>query len=131
MRARLATGFGDHGPLLRPMADLITLSDMVRGRFWPAESKSLRPYTASVDYPQDNPLSGPLMTVAKAIQKGLGLRVATVDFPGWETHVNQAPEFAAQTATLSQALIAFWRDPGPSQQDVSVVVTSEFDCRPQ
>lgn len=131
LQARLATGFGDHGPLQRPMADLIGLSDMVRGRFWSAESQSLRPYAASVDYPQDNPLSVPLMTVAQTIKEDLGLRVATVDFPGWDTHVNQAPAFASQTATLSQALMAFWRDLGPLQQDVSVVVMSEFGRRLQ
>jgi uncharacterized protein (DUF1501 family) len=131
LQARLATGFGDHGPLQRPMADLIGLSDVVRGRFWSADTESLRPYAASVDYPQDNPLSGPLMTVAQSLKEGLGLRVATVDFPGWDTHVNQAPAFAAQTATLSQALMAFWRDLGPLQQDVSVVVMSEFGRRLQ
>lgn len=131
LQARLATGFGDHGPLQRPIADLITLSDVMRGRFWSADTQAMRPYSPSVDYPQDNPLSGPLMTVAQSIKEDLGLRVATVDFPGWDTHVNQAPAFATQTATLSQALMAFWRDLGPSQQDVSVVVMSEFGRRLQ
>ncbi|WP_128516633.1 DUF1501 domain-containing protein [Tabrizicola thermarum] len=131
LQARLATGFGDHGPLQRPMADLIGLSDVVRGRFWSAENQSLHPYAASVDYPQDNPLSVPLMTVAQTIKEDLGLRVATVDFPGWDTHVNQAAAFANQTATLSQALMAFWRDLGALQQNVSVVVMSEFGRRLQ
>jgi uncharacterized protein (DUF1501 family) len=131
LQARLATGFGDHGPLQRPVTDLIGLSDVVRGRFWAPDTQTLRPYSASVDYPQDNPLSVPLMTVAQSIKEGLGLRVATVDFPGWDTHVNQAPAFANQTATLSQALMAFWRDLGTLQQDVSVVVMSEFGRRLQ
>ena len=131
LQARLATGFGDHGPLQRPVSDLIGLSDLIRGRFWSAEAQGLRPYSASVDYPQDNPLSAPLMTVAQSIKEDLGLRVATVDFPGWDTHVNQAPAFSAQTATLSQALMAFWRDLGSRQQDVSVVVMSEFGRRLQ
>jgi uncharacterized protein (DUF1501 family) len=129
LQARLASGFGNHGPLQRPVDDLIGLSDLVRGRFWSAEDQNLRPYAASVEYPQDNPLSGPLMTVAQSIKEDLGLRVATVDFPGWDTHVNQAPAFASQTATLSQALMAFWRDLGSLQQDVSVVVMSEFGRR--
>ncbi len=131
LQARLATGFGDHGPLQRPISDLIGLSDLIRGRFWSTETQGLRPYAASVDYPQDNPLSTPLMTVAQSIKENLGLRVATVDFPGWDTHVNQAPAFAEQTATLSQALMAFWRDLGSRQQDVSVVVMSEFGRRLQ
>jgi uncharacterized protein (DUF1501 family) len=129
LQARLATGFGDHGPLQRPISDLITLSDLVRSRFWSAEAEGLRPYAPTADYPQDNPLSRPLMTVAQCIKEDLGLRVATVDFPGWDTHVSQAPAFAAQTAALAQALMAFWRDLGPRQQDVSVVVMSEFGRR--
>ncbi len=131
LQARLASGFGNHGPLQRPINDLIGLSDLVRGRFWSAQDQGLRPYAASVDYPGNNPLSGPLMTVAQTIKEDLGLRVATVDFPGWDTHVGQADTFATQVATLSQALMAFWRDLGPRQQDVSVVVMSEFGRRLQ
>jgi uncharacterized protein (DUF1501 family) len=69
------------------------------------------------------------MTVAQTIKEDLGLRVATVDVPGWDTHVNQAPVFAELTGGLSQALMAFWRDLGPLQPDVSVVVMSEFGRR--
>lgn len=129
LQQRLASGFGSHGALQRPIADLIGLSDLVRGRFWSSEDQALRTYAASVDYPQGNPLSGPLMTVAQAIKEDLGLRIATVDFSGWDTHVNQAAEFPAQVGALSQALMAFWRDLGSRQQDVSVVVMSEFGRR--
>jgi uncharacterized protein (DUF1501 family) len=131
LQARLATGFGNHGPLQRPVSDLIGLSDLVRGRFWSAEDQALRPYVASVDYPEDNPVSGPLMTVAQTIKEDLGLRVATVDVPGWDTHVNQAGQFGGLVGVLSSALMAFWRDLGPLQQDVSVVVMSEFGRRLQ
>ncbi|WP_149586960.1 DUF1501 domain-containing protein [Tabrizicola flagellatus] len=129
LQRRLATGFGAHGALQRPIADLIGLSDLVRGRFWSTEDQALRTYAASVEYPEGNPLSGPLMTVARTIKEDLGLRIATVDFPGWDTHVNQAADFPAQVGALSQALMAFWRDLGPWQQDVSVVVMSEFGRR--
>ncbi|MCU0905318.1 MAG: DUF1501 domain-containing protein [Tabrizicola sp.] len=131
LQARLATGFGNHGPLQRPVTDLIGLSDLMRDRFWSTEDQALRPYVASVDYPEDNPVSGPLMTVAQTIKADLGLRVATVDVPGWDTHVNQVGQFGGLVGALSSALMAFWRDLGALQQDVSVVVMSEFGRRLQ
>jgi len=129
LRARLLAGFGDHGPLARPMADLVGLSDMISARLWSEAKAELRPYSPAVPYPDNNQLSAPLMTVAQSIKEDLGLRVATVDAPGWDTHVGQADTFAQLTRQLSQALMAFWRDLGPMQQDVSIVVMSEFGRR--
>lgn len=129
LRNRLLSGFGDHGPLARSMADLVGLSDMIGSRLWSEADQALRPYAPAVDYPEGNPISQPLMTVAQTIKEDLGLRVATVDVPGWDTHVAQAGAFAGLTGNLSQALLAFWRDLGPLQQDVSVVVMSEFGRR--
>lgn len=129
LRARLQTGFGAHGPLDRPMQDLLGLSDLVKGRFWSAADEALRAYEPTVAYPEGNPVSTPLMTVAQAIKEDMGLRVATVDVPGWDTHVNQAGAFSGLVSALSQGLMAFWRDLGPLQQDVSVVVMSEFGRR--
>jgi uncharacterized protein (DUF1501 family) len=129
LQARLATGFGNHGQLQRPINALIGLSELVRGRFWSAADNGLRRYQASIPYPDGNLLSGPLQTVAQSIKEDLGLRVATVDFPGWDTHVNQALEFASLVRSLSEALMAFWRDLGSWQQEVSVVVMSEFGRR--
>lgn len=131
LQTRLAADLGTKGPLQRPVQGLIGLSDLIRGRFWSNDSGDLRPYNPSTAYPEDNPLSQPLMTVAQSIKSDLGLRVATVDFPGWDTHVAQGDAFATQVATLSTALMAFWRDLGPLQQDVSVVVMSEFGRRLQ
>lgn len=129
LRARLQSGFGAHGPLDRPVQDLLDLSDLMKGRFWSATDNALRPYAPAAPYPDGNPVSQPLMTVAQTIKEDMGLRVATVDVPGWDTHVNQAPDFTALTRGLSQALMAFWRDLGTWQQDVSVVVMSEFGRR--
>ena len=129
LRARLMAGFGDHGPLGRPMADLLGLSDMIGTRLWSQADADLRPYAPDVAYPEGNPVSQPLMTVAQTIKEDLGLRVATVDVPGWDTHVAQEGQFAGLAGMLSDALMAFWRDLGPLQQDVSVVVMSEFGRR--
>ncbi|MCX7288980.1 MAG: DUF1501 domain-containing protein [Rhodobacterales bacterium] len=129
LRARLQSGFGDHGPLGRPMADLLGLSDMINTRLWSEADADFRPYAPDAAYPEGNPVSQPLMTVAQTIKEDLGLRVATVDVPGWDTHVAQEGQFAALAGMLSDALMAFWRDLGPLQADVSVVVMSEFGRR--
>ena len=102
---------------------------MIGARLWSDTDQSIIPYAATVDYPQDNPLSQPLMTVAQSIKQDLGLRVATVDVPGWDTHVGQAGQFQSLIGELSAAVMAFWRDLGPIQHDVSVVVMSEFGRR--
>jgi uncharacterized protein (DUF1501 family) len=128
LRARLAQGFGAHGPLSATLGELNALSEVLTARLWAAELDGFRPYAPSVDYPA-SPLSQPLMTVAQAIKEDLGLRIATADYGGWDTHVRQADEFGGLVSGLSQALLAFWRDLGPRQQDVSVVVMSEFGRR--
>ena len=128
LRARLQAGFGDHGPLSAPMAGLLHLSEMVGQRLWSEADHAVMTYTPSVPYPE-NPLSPPLMTVAQAIKQDMGLRVATVDVGGWDTHVAQAGKFAEHAGWLAQSVMAFWRDLGALQQDVSVVVMSEFGRR--
>ncbi len=129
LKARLAEGFGTHPLLGTTVAQLVSLSDAVGARVWNAETNEARAYAPDVEYPGNSPLSQPLMTVARAIKSDLGLRIATVDYGGWDTHVNQAGQFGDLTAGLSAALMAFWRDLGTRQQDVSVVVMSEFGRR--
>jgi uncharacterized protein (DUF1501 family) len=129
LRARLAEGFGAHGPLQATAAEMLALSDLLEGRLWAAETGTMRDYVPEVDYPGDSALSQPLMTVAQAIKEDLGLRIATVDYGGWDTHDNQAPQFERLLSGLSRALMAFWRDLGPHQQNVAVVVQSEFGRR--
>lgn len=128
MRARLAEGFGTHPLLGVTVAQLAALSDAVGARVWNGETNGPLPYSPAVDYP-DSSLRQPLMTVARAIKSDFGLRIATVDFGGWDTHVGQAGEFPGLTWALTATLAAFWRDLGPRQQDVSVVVMSEFGRR--
>jgi uncharacterized protein (DUF1501 family) len=74
-------------------------------------------------------LAEQLRAVAQALKLDLGLRVATADFGGWDTHVDQAGQFAALTAQLSSALFAFWKDLGKMQEHVTVAVMSEFGRR--
>ena len=128
LRARLAAGFGDHGPLAAPMAGLLHLSQMIGQRLWSETDQALLTYKPAVQYPE-NPLTPSLMTVAQAIKQDMGLRVATVDFGSWDTHVAQSGPFAEMAGWLAQSVMAFWRDLGTRQQDVSVVVMSEFGRR--
>ncbi len=129
LRARLAQGFGDHGPLELPVTELIGLSDSLNALIWSEAEGAVKAYAPDQPYPEGSELSQALMTVAQAIKSEMGMRVATVDVPGWDTHVNQADQFNGLTSNLSQAVMAFWRDLGAWQQDVSVLVMSEFGRR--
>ncbi len=129
LQARISAGFGSHGPLQASMQQLLVLSDMISGRIWSDADNAVRPYAPSYDYPQDNPLSAPLMTVAQTFKLGMGTRLATVDMAGWDTHVRQAGQFGQHVGWLSGALMAFWRDLGRMQADTSVVVMTEFGRR--
>ncbi len=129
MRARMAEGFGAHGPLNATVAEMMALSDLLEGRLWQKEAGEIRAYAPAVDYPEDSALTPPLMAVAQAIKEDLGLRIATVDYGGWDTHDNQAAQFDTLLSGLSQSLMAFWRDLGTRQKDVSVIVQSEFGRR--
>ena len=128
LRARLAAGFGDHGPLTAPIAGLLQLSDMIGERLWSEADSAIATYAPSVPYPE-NPITPSLMTVAQTIKQDMGLRVATVDVGGWDTHVAQKGQFSEHAGWLASSVMAFWKDLGPLQQDVSVVVMSEFGRR--
>ncbi len=129
LRRRLRQGFGDHPLLGAPIERLLALSETLENRLWNKETEEFGPYVPDVDYPEGNPLSESLMMVAQAVKLGLGLRVATVDFGGWDTHYDQQGEFADQTETLSSALMAFWRDLGRHRARTTLVVMSEFGRR--
>lgn len=126
LRARLDAGFGNHDTLGATTRDLLALSETLKSRHF--QNGEMRPYTPDVDYPPSR-LAAPLMTVARALKSDLGLRIATIDYGGWDTHANQNDDFPDLLSGLSRTLMAFWRDLGPLQQDVSVVVQSEFGRR--
>lgn len=128
LRAQLQAGFGNHGALAPAMAELLSLSRALEDRFWDSTQGAMRPYVPQVDWPE-TALTQPLQTVAQAIKADMGLRVATVDYGGWDTHVNQAATFHNLLGDLSRTLMAFWRDLGVRQQDVAVVIQSEFGRR--
>ncbi|ATB33898.1 DUF1501 domain-containing protein [Melittangium boletus] len=80
------------------------------------------------EYPRV-PVGRSLQDIARLIRADVGLRVATADMGGWDTHVGQGSvngPFAARTRELGEALGAFVQDLGPRFEDVLVVVMSEF-----
>jgi uncharacterized protein (DUF1501 family) len=129
IRAMLARQLGGDAILGAPVKRLLSLSEAIEARVALDENGNMRPYQAAVDYPENNPLANSLKTVAHTIKLGLGLRVCTVDFGNWDTHVDQADQFNEQVNILSSALTAFWRDLGNERDNVSVVVMSEFGRR--
>jgi len=87
--------------------------------------------TAGVQYPDNmGEIAGPLKTMAQIIKMNVGVRVATIDYGGWDTHVGQGGRFPNLVDGLSRGLAAFWADIGPAMQDrVTVVAMSEFGRR--
>lgn len=128
IRAMMARRLGDNSLIGAPLRRLLSLSDVIEARVALDDDGNLRAYEPSADYP-DSPLSASLRTLAQTIKLGLGLRVATVDYGGWDTHVGQAGTFSSLVDGLSGPLMAFWRDLGAEQERVSVVVMSEFGRR--
>jgi len=106
LRRRLSEGFGAHPLIGAPIGRLIELSNSLETRILDEETGDVRDYVTAVDYP-DNDLSWSFKTIARAIKLDLGLRVATVDFGGWDTHINQADEFPRLVDSLSRALLSF------------------------
>ncbi len=129
LRAHLVQAFQSDPLIGAPMQRLVTMSEIISGRIVSPETGEISAYVPDVDYPEDNRLIPALKTVAQAIKLDLGLRVASVDFGDWDTHIDQSGTFADQVRVLSGALTAFWRDLGSHRDKVQVVVMSEFGRR--
>lgn len=128
LRQRLADGFGAHPLIGAPLTKLIELSHSLETRIVDQDSGDVTAYVPDVDYP-DTHLAHSFKAVARAIKIDLGLRVATVDFGGWDTHFDQAGQFARRLDRLSTTLLAFWRDLGAHQDRTNIVIMSEFGRR--
>jgi len=85
-------------------------------------------------YYNDDELGRQLKTVARMIKLGAGLRVATVDYGGWDTHEYETDGNGGYIAdllgNLASALSNFYLDLDSGYTDrLSVVVISEFGRR--
>lgn len=86
------------------------------------------------EYP-DGAFGSQMQTLAQVIKMQLGMRVATVDLGGWDTHERQGGNgegyFGSLLGTLASGLKAFYADlsSGPNGGEghrVTVVIQSEF-----
>jgi uncharacterized protein (DUF1501 family) len=88
------------------------------------------------DYPKSD-LGNKLKTLSHLLRLNLGIRVASVDMGGWDTHKSQGVgldgTFAKQVEQLSDALDAFEKDLAANASAISsrvtVVVMTEFGRR--
>lgn len=112
------------------------LGQLSLGAIQTVETRLSSTYQPSVTYP-DNEFGTHLKTLAQIIKEGLGLRVATVDLGGWDTHERQGHAgggyYGNLMQTFSEGMAAFYADLRGSQVDytkrVTVVVMSEFGRR--
>ncbi len=85
--------------------------------------------SGNADYSGAGDLTRSLASVARLARMNMGLRVACVDYGGWDTHEGQAGRFNNQAKQLSQGLSAFHQDMAASGQAVITVVMTEFGRR--
>lgn len=90
-------------------------------------------YTPStgVTYPS-NTLGNSFKMLAQIIKLNLGLKIATLDYGGWDTHDYQGTNggyYADHVDTLARSLHAFYNDLGADQSRVTIAVMSEFGRR--
>jgi uncharacterized protein (DUF1501 family) len=89
------------------------------------------PYHADhdVNYDAAGDLGRPLRTVAQLAKMEIGLRIATVDIGGWDTHENQPGRFRNCVERLSGGIAAFYEDMWRYQDRLVVVTVTEFGRR--
>jgi uncharacterized protein (DUF1501 family) len=83
---------------------------------------------ATSQYPQDG-FAQHLRQVAQLIKAGLGVEAATVDLPGWDSHVVTSTLLDPLMTRLAQGLMAFYNDLGEHRKRTTVVVMTEFGRR--
>lgn len=74
-------------------------------------------------------LNGHFQTLAQLIKEDFGVRMAMVDYGGWDTHEHQERHFPRLVSGLSGPLAAFYRDLGNKRKKVTILVMSEFGRR--
>ncbi|MBA2480895.1 MAG: DUF1501 domain-containing protein [Planctomycetes bacterium] len=80
------------------------------------------------EYGQDDFARG-MAQIAQLVKAQVGLRAATLDYPGWDSHFFQGPLIEPMMRSLAATLAAFTLDLGQLLDTTSVVVMSEFGRR--
>jgi len=84
---------------------------------------------ASASFENTGDLGDSLRALAQLAKMDTGLRVATIDYDGWDTHQYQNDTFNNLTDDLSRSLSAFYNDMSRFRQQLTIVVHSEFGRR--
>ena len=128
--AALERLYAGDGPLLRAGREALRAVRTVNGKLPRNDDGNPAEYQpeGGAQYP-DGDLGGTLRTVARLIKCDVGLRVATVDYGGWDTHEDQVNQFPGLVEQLSTALAGFYNDLTRYQDRLNVIVMSEFGRR--
>lgn len=94
-----------------------------------AANGKTQPYQPEGNANYSGDLARSLTSVARLIRMEVGLKVACVDFGGWDTHENQPNRIAGQIRTLANGLAAFHNDMQVANRKVTVLVMTEFGRR--
>ncbi len=101
-----------------------TISRINSGEYKPAQD---------AQYPEGSDFAKSLQTLARVMKAGLGVRAATVDLGGWDTHQYQGEKgqgyFANLLSELAKGLAAFYTDLDGLRSSTTIVVMSEFGRR--
>lgn len=120
LRSSLAPLYEDDA-LLGPAArDALQAIDRLEGLG--AETRGLGAYP-------DDPFGAALRQTVRLLGADVGLRAASLDLPGWDSHAGQATVLEPLLRSLGAGLAALARDLGPRLPQVSVVVMTEFGRR--
>lgn len=77
----------------------------------------------TTDFAQD------LARIAALVRADVGVRVACLDLPGWDSHIAAESFLPERRTTLATGLAAFATDLGPLLAKTSIVVVTEFGRR--
>ena len=70
-----------------------------------------------------------LEAIARIIKMDIGLKIASVDMGGWDTHEGQQYHFNLLAAQLGRNIAAFWNDLAAYDGRLTLVTISEFGRR--
>ncbi len=89
-----------------------------------------RPYQPAVgaNYGTDD-FSRGLLQIARLIKARVGLRVASLDLGGWDSHFSQGTVIDPLMLRLAKGLAAFYHDLGTHIMETTVVAMTEFGRR--
>lgn len=121
--AAMAAMHAGDGELAQSMQKTMRIADSVR------EKAASVPYETPKGNYTYGGLSNTLRPLAQVLKLDLGVRVATVDFGGWDHHEYLSNAFFNQAAELSDSVGAFVDDLGALSDRVTIVMMTEFGRR--